>query len=137
MTELLLTVEDVSPLVPDASAEKLEILIEDVLARARNLVPQLTGALSEDQAKAAKGIIRNAVARRADAGNGAVTTEANRTGDFSQSVTREGGRERPLFYQSELDELRALFNDGLKRARAFSIDMAGGRASLTHLPSWW
>lgn len=137
MTQLTLTVDDVKPLAPDASDEKLSILIEDIVARAKNLVPALAGDLTEDQAKAAKGVIRNAVARRADAGTGAVVTESNRTGDFSQSVTREGGREKPLFYQSEIDELRALFNDGVKRAKAFSIDMTGGRASVTHLPSWW
>ena len=124
MNYLSLEWDEVRPLVPNVSDERGQILVEDVLARALGLVPELGDKLTDTQIAVAKAVIRKAVARWADSGSGGVTTKSQTAGPFQTSETYEGRGDRPLFYDSEIDELRSLFRvDGEdpNKAKAYSL----------------
>jgi len=115
--------EEVAPLVPNVTEAKGRILLEDVMARAKNLVPELEDKLTESQNSVAKAIIRKAVARWADSGSGGVTTKSQTAGPYQTSETYEGRGDRPLFYDSEIAELRAIFtlDDVAPKSKVFSV----------------
>lgn len=125
MNYLTLEWEEVSPLIPNVPEAKGRILVEDVVARAKNLVPELEAQLTDSQVAVAKAVIRKAVARWADSGSGGVTTKSQTAGPYQTSETYEARGDRPLFYDSEIDELRAIFIGGdelgKSKSRAFSI----------------
>lgn len=103
--------------------EKAEALIEDALARAARVAPciRLT-ALSADHALAARGIIRDAVLRKNDAGTGAVQQQT--AGPFGQTLDTREPR-RALFWPSEIAELQAIcaeHNGTAVSTRAGEID---------------
>lgn len=137
MAYLELQYEDVQPLVPGESQAKVQIHIEDALARAMSLVPELSGEVTDAQASAAKAIIRRAVARTAEAGSGAVVTQSQSAGPLSHSQTVENKKAGQLFWANEVQELKALFTeDSPTKGKAFSIDMAVRREPLG-VPVWW
>ncbi|MFD9730901.1 hypothetical protein [Micrococcus luteus] len=124
MNYLSLEWDEVRPLVPNVSDERGQILVEDVLARALGLVPELGDKLTDTQIAVAKAVIRKAVARWADSGSGGVTTKSQTAGPYQTSETYEARGDRPLFYDSEIDELRSLFRvDGEdpNKAKAYSL----------------
>ena len=123
MNYLTIEWEEVAPLVPNVTEAKGRILLEDVMARAKNLVPELEDKLTESQNSVAKAIIRKAVARWADSGSGGVTTKSQTAGPYQTSETYEGRGDRPLFYDSEIAELRAIFtlDDVTPKSKAFSV----------------
>lgn len=123
MNYLTLEWEEVAPLVPNISPEKGKILVEDITARAKNLVPELSDKLSDDQRAVAKAVLRKALVRWADSGTGGITTRSQTAGPYQTSETYEARGDRPLFYDSEIAELRAIFFDGesLVGKKAFSI----------------
>lgn len=125
MNYLSLEWDEVRPLVPNVSDERGQILVEDVLARAVGLVPALGDKLTDAQIAVAKAVIRKAVARWADSGSGGVTTKSQTAGPFQTSETFEARGDRPLFYDSEIDELRNLFRvegEDIKKGKAYSLD---------------
>ena len=63
MNYLSIEWSEVAPLVPNVSEEKGRILIQDVMARAIGLVPELAGGLTDQQLAVAKAVIRKAVAQ--------------------------------------------------------------------------
>lgn len=125
MNYLSLEWDEVRPLVPNVSDERGQILVEDVLARAVGLVPALGDKLTDTQIAVAKAVIRKAVARWADSGSGGMTTKSQTAGPFQTSETYEARGDRPLFYDSEIDELRNLFRvegEDIKKGKAYSLD---------------
>lgn len=122
MNHLSIEWSEVAPLVPNVSEDKGRILVQDVMARAIGLVPDLAGELTDHQLAVAKAVIRKAVARWADSGSGGVTTKSQTAGPFQTSETFEARGDRPLLYDSEIDELRAVFaGEELPKRRAFSV----------------
>lgn len=124
MSYLNIEWSEVAPLVPNVSEDKGKILLEDVMARAIGLVPELANQLTDHQLAVAKAVIRKAVARWADSGTGGVVTKSQTAGPYQTSETYEGRGDRPLFYDSEIAELKAIFSPGdalAKKSKAFSV----------------
>lgn len=121
MPAVVLTTDDLDPFATIDSA-KAQAMIDTALARAARVAPCIRDAdLSIDNAEAAKGVIRDAVLRWHDAGNGAVSQQT--AGPFSQSVDTRTPR-RGLFWPSEIEELQAICRDHSddEPTGAFSID---------------
>lgn len=123
MSYLSMEWSEVAPLVPNITEERGQILLEDVMARAVGLVPELADSLSDPQLAVARAVIRKAVARWADSGSGGVTTKTRTTGPLQSSETYEARGDRPLFYDSEIAELKGIFTpDGVTaKKKAFSV----------------
>lgn len=134
MATLTLTLPEVTPLLDSTkkhSDEKVQIIIDDVLARVIGHVPQLGVAIDESQLRTAKAIVRKIVVRELDRGSGGVITQNNSqsTGGFStqDSTTIDNSKSTWLIYPSEITELRAIVaNERPSAGKAFSIDMLGG-----------
>ena len=124
MPAVTLTPDDLAPFAT-IDVVKAQAMIDTALARAARVAPCVRDeTLSVDNSEAAKGIIRDAVLRWHDSGNGAVTQQT--AGPFSQSVDTRAPR-RGLFWPSEVDELQAICRDhsGEDKAGAFSVDTIG------------
>ena len=92
------------------SETKARILIQDAMARAGALVPELYGELFEPQAKAASAILRRVILRSAQTGSGAVVQQSVSTGGYSESQTIDNkSMDRGLFMKHEIQELKNLF----------------------------
>lgn len=120
MPKVDLTVEEILVFNPDLPTDKIEVLIRDGLALARRAAP----CIDEDSfmyPEAAAAIIRAAVLRWAESGGGAISSQTNVAGPFTQQQswdTRQA--RRSLFFPSEVTELQRLCQTN-KRA-AFSVD---------------
>lgn len=105
---LVIPVDDVMAFSPDLDRELVQILLRDGLAMARMIAP----CIDEPDfafADVASAIIRSAVLRWAESGSGAVQSESQSAGPFSQSVTFDTRQtRRSLFYPSERAELEKL-----------------------------
>ena len=124
-------------LVPFAriDEDKASIMIDDAEAMAAMVAPCLLDpAFLADPAYAgpARAIIRAAVLRWEDAGNGAVQQET--VGPFSHTLDTRQSR-RGMFYPSEVEQLRQLCTRfaGSASSGAFAIDMA---PTVTAHPPW-
>lgn len=104
---------------------KAAILIEDAMARASALVPELYGELLEPQAKAASAILRRVILRSAQTGSGAVVQQSVSTGGYSESQTIDNkSTDRGLFMKHEIEELKNLFpKTNSRKGKAFSISL--------------
>lgn len=115
-----------SDLAPFATIEesKAHALIEDALSRAARFAPCIRDiTLSEDHSFAARGVIRDAVLRKNDAGTGAVQQQT--AGPFGQTLDTREPR-RALFWPSEIAELQAIcaeHNGTTVSTRAGEMDM--------------
>lgn len=124
MAYLTLTWAEVSPLIPNVAEDKGKILLEDVLARAIGIVPELGEDMSDPKAGVAKAVVRKAVVRWADSGSGGTVTKSQTAGPYNTSETYENRGDKPLFYNSEIEELKALFATyEVKKGKAFSINL--------------
>lgn len=117
-----------SDLAPFAaiSAVKAQAMIDTALARAARVAPCIRDeSLSDDDAEAAKGIIRDAVLRWDESGNGALVQQT--AGPFSQAVDNRM-QCRGLFWPSEIEELQAICaaHAGGEPTGAFAVDTALG-----------
>lgn len=124
MPAVTLTPSDLAPFA-DIDEVKAQAMVDTALARAARVAPCIRDdSLSADNAEAAKGVIRDAVLRWHEAGNGAVRQQT--AGPFSQSVDTRSPR-RGLFWPSEVDELQAICRDhsGAAPAGAYSVDTVG------------
>ena len=121
MPAVTLTLADLTPFAA-IEETKAQAMIDTALARAARVAPCIRDeTLSDDNAEAAKGIVRDAILRWHDSGSGAVTQQT--AGPFSQTVDTRAPR-RGLFLPSEEEELRAICRDhnGEERAGAFNVD---------------
>jgi hypothetical protein len=101
---------------------KAQEMIDDALARAARVAPCIRDtALSADNSRTARSIIRDAILRWNDAGSGGIAQQS--AGPFQMTVdTRQ--RRRELFTDADKDELRAICRDhaGVVGGGAFGID---------------
>ena len=129
MPAVSLALSDLAPFA-DISSTKAEALIEDALARAARVAPCLTDStLSDVNAAAAKGVIRDAILRKNDAGSGALAGQT--AGPFGMTLdTRQP--HRTLFWPSEIEELQSICADHTGRGssgKAFSVDLTPERTA--------
>ncbi|MFC9769751.1 hypothetical protein [Rhodococcus jostii] len=117
MAAVEITFDDLSPFAPTLVEGKAQLMIDDAIATAAVVAPCI---LDEDftAGAAAKAIIRGALVRWAEAGSGAVVTQA--AGPFSQALDTRQVR-RAMFYPSEITDLQRLCRT-IGRGRAFTID---------------
>ena len=100
-----LTAADMAPLLPDAPQELLAVVIEDVQNYALAEVPELLLArLNEGQRARVKSILRVAVKRYVDAGDGTVVRQ-EAPGGYAQSNDATGLRRGGILYRRELETL--------------------------------
>lgn len=121
-----LEVEDVKPLVSDAKIAdaKIRIMIDDITARAVGLVPELDTDMTYAQEALARAVLRKAVVRWIESGAGGISTRSEAAGPYSVQETYEARGDRPLFYDSEIAELKSIFPHVYNnKQKAYSINM--------------
>jgi len=130
MAIALLTPADLAPFAPDLDQNQAEAMIGDATAMAYLLAPCLPNLDPGDhRIAAAKAIVRAAILRWHDAGNGVQTTDQQTGGPFTNTVTTQA--RTSMFWKSDETKLRALCGGG----KAFALDTIpddGGRE-----PDWW
>lgn len=114
-----LTKDDLTPFVPNIDEDLAQAMIADALALAARIAPCIRGeSLDEHDEAAAKAVIRGAILRWHDSGNGAYVQK--QAGPF-QLTTDNRQTRKSLFFPSEINELQAIC--GTQRAgSAFTID---------------
>lgn len=116
MPAVTLAPDDLEPFATIETA-KAEAMIEDALALAARVAPCILDADFE-HAGAAKALLRGAVLRWHEAGQGVVQHQG--AGPFQQSIDTRQPR-RAMFQPSEIAELQELCRDGAPSG-AFSVD---------------
>lgn len=121
MAAVQLVPEDLEPFA-EIPRPKAEAMIEDVLAMAAAVAPCITSpTFTKD--RAARAILRGAVLRWHDAGNGAVQTEQTSIDDYSRSQTVDTrSSRRGLFWPGEITDLQRLCAES-GSGGAFTIDL--------------
>lgn len=121
--------EDLAPfaVIDDAKAEAM---IGDALAVATRVAPCIVDA-DFAYADAAKAVLRAAVLRWNDAGNGARQQET--VGPFGITVDTRTQR-RGMFWPSEIEQLQDLCK-GVEASGAYSVDTACGWLGAVHADS--
>ena len=109
---IILTGPELLALRPSLSIGEAEAMITGAVARAVIIAPCIARP-GFPHAEAAKGIILDALLRRADAGSGIVVTQT--AGPYSQ--TTDGKSTLNLFTQQEREDLAGLCKQGRTRAR--------------------
>ncbi|MBP2211089.1 hypothetical protein JOJ87_001433 [Rhodococcus ruber] len=117
MAAVAMTVDDLIPFAPTIDEAKAALMIEDAIATASVVAPCILEDTFVHEA-AAKAIIRGAILRWNDSGNGAVVSQA--AGPYSQTIDTRVNR-RSMFYPSEITDLQRLCQ-AYKRGRAFTVD---------------
>lgn len=127
MAEPLLTPADLVPFVPDIDPGKAQEMITDVLALAGLAAPCLDDEnLDPKKAAAAKAILRGAVLRWNEAGQGGRTQVTNTALGFQHSESFDNSTpRRSLLWPSEIAQLQKICAAGGGRS-AWSYDTAGG-----------
>ncbi len=127
MAEPLLTPADLVPFVPDIDPGKAQEMIDDVLALAGLAAPCLDDeGLDPKKAAAAKAILRGAVLRWNEAGQGGRTQVTSTALGFQHSESFDNSTpRRSLLWPSEIAQLQKICATGGGR-RAWSYDTAGG-----------
>lgn len=130
----ILSVDDLTPFVPDMERIKGQAMIEDALALAARVAPCVpTDAFTEDgvddpvgagaaRVAAAKAIIRGAVLRWHEAGTGAFQSKT--TGPFGETYDTRQTR-RGMFWPSEIEMLQELCAAASANSGAFTVDTLG------------
>ncbi|MGO1562605.1 MAG: hypothetical protein ACTHW7_12350 [Actinomycetaceae bacterium] len=132
----ILTPEDLDPFATIEPA-KAEAMIADAEAMAALAAPCILDEAFLDRpelAAALKALLRRAIVRWHDAGNGAVVQMG--AGPFQQTVAQGQNMPRNLFWPSEIEQLRDLcsqFND-VRSEGAFSIDTVPSSGIAGHMP---
>lgn len=122
MVAVSLSLADLSEFAPDLTAAKAAQMIEDALAMADLVAPCIgAGQLDERKAKAAKAILRRAILRWHDSGNGAVSQQVS--GIFTDVVDTRQQSSRSIFWPSEIKDLQKLCKADPEGA--WSYDAAG------------
>jgi hypothetical protein len=121
----LLTVLDLPADLTPASGLTVEQMVEDATALALLAAPCLSASLSLAQLGQARAILRGAVVRWAEAGSGALQSEA--IGTYSYTVDLRQQR-RGMFWPSEIAQLQKVC--GLQSSGAFSVDTVGTGGAL-------
>lgn len=128
----IVTPTDMATVLPGTDPALLATVIEDVQNYALARVPELgTSTLTPGQESQVRSVLRVAIKRYVDAGDGAITFQSA-PGGYSQSVDSAALRRGGLLYERELSTLRDILGiaSGSNRGKAM---MLGG--SVTHA-SW-
>lgn len=127
----LLTPADLAPFA-DIDAAKAQAMIEDALALAGEAAPCLDDEdLDPKKRAAAKAILRTAVLRWNESGQGGRKQVTDTAGVFQHSEVYDNSQpRRSLLWPSEITRLQKLCSDGGGR-QPWSYDTAGG-SSLRH-----
>lgn len=132
MTELI-TVDDLAPFAT-IDDDKAEAMVSDAVALALISAPCLSGDdLTDDQAAAAKAVLRSAVLRWNDTGTGAVTSQT--AGPYGQTIDTRQPR-RTLFWPSEITALQRICQ-GTDDGSAFSVDTAASPQTVHPTFNGW
>ena len=135
MASVTLTPADLAPFatIPEDQATAM---IEDALAMAVLAAPCLSdGQLDPKYAAAAKAVIRGAILRWHEAGNGALTQRQQTAGPFSQNESYDTrSQRRGMFWPSEIAQLQDICRQAgdVTPNAAFSFRLGG--ASSPHVP---
>ncbi|WP_396903043.1 hypothetical protein [Mycolicibacterium sp.] len=123
----LITPADLAPFAPDLDAGKAQAMIDDAVALAVVAAPCLdSDDLDEKKVAAAKAILRGAVLRWNEAGQGGRTQVTNTALGFQHSESFDNSTpRRSLFWPSEIAQLQKICATGGGRS-AWSYDTAGG-----------
>ncbi|OBK56331.1 hypothetical protein A5656_19665 [Mycobacterium gordonae] len=126
----LLTPADLCPFATIASA-KAEQMIEDALGMAEVVAPCITKPEFAHR-RAAKAILRGAILRWNEAGNGAATTKT--AGIYGQTVDTRQPR-KAMFFPSEIEQLQKLCRSDGDAGGAYFVDLLprGPRLSARQL----
>lgn len=117
MAAVNLAPEDLAPFA-DIDEAKALVMIEDAVAMAARVAPCIADDDFEHEA-AAKAVIRGAILRWNEAGQGALTQQG--AGPFQQSIDTRTAR-RGMFWPSEISDLQSMCRQD--REGAFSVDTA-------------
>lgn len=125
MAAVTITIDDLTPFAPGLDPVKAQAMIDDALALAARVAPCIK---DEDfqYPDAAKAVLRGAILRWNDSGNGAVSQQS--AGPYSQTIDTRTTR-RSMFWPSEITELQALCQE-TQEAKAYSVDTAPSFTSL-------
>ncbi|PND58124.1 hypothetical protein CRM90_09030 [Mycobacterium sp. ENV421] len=115
---LVITPADLDPFATIEEAKAVQ-MIEDALGMAELYAPCINSPEFAHR-RAAKAIIRGAILRWHEAGNGAATTKS--AGIYGQTVDTRQPR-KAMFYPSEIDQLKQLCRSDDEDGGAFSIDL--------------
>jgi len=130
---VVIALDDLLPFAPDLDPVKGQAMLADAVATAYLLAPCLQGPLTDEQAAAGRAIIRRAVLRWNDAGSGALASNTQSAGPFTE--TQNFGNPYQvgsMFWKSEVEQLRKICRAA---ATAFHIDTAPYTgAPLGHAP---
>lgn len=126
MAAVSITVDDLRVFAPDIDEAKALAMIEDAMATAIRVAPCIITEEFEHPG-AAKAILRAALLRWHESGNGAVTSQS--AGPFSQTIDTSTPRRR-LFWPSEIDDLAGLC--GAQSSGAFAIDTLATTTGIVH-----
>lgn len=113
-----LTIDDLTPFAPALDEAKANAMIADALALAARVAPCIL-EVDFEYDEAAKAILRGAILRWNDSGNGAYVQQT--AGQFSVVTDNRQGR-KSMFWPSEINELAALCGSGATRG-AYMVDM--------------
>lgn len=122
---LWITPADLGPFA-DIPPAKAQAMIDDAVASATTHVPELTSAvLSFEQGAQVLAVLRRAILRWNEQGNGAFTQQQATGGPFGQSWTTDTRQKasKGIFWPSEIAELQQIVATGAA-GRAFSVDLA-------------
>ncbi|MCV7317259.1 MULTISPECIES: hypothetical protein [Mycobacteriaceae] len=120
MPPLSITPSDLEPFA-DIEHDKAQAMCDDGLALAKSVAPCLKADdLDADTAAAAKAVLRGAILRRNDAGNGAIVEQV--AGPFGQTIDTRHAR-RPLLWPSEIEALQKLCRDLRGLSGAWDYDV--------------
>jgi hypothetical protein len=122
----LLTAADLAPFAT-IDAVKAAAMIEDALGMAEVVAPCIATPEFAHR-RAAKAILRGAILRWHEAGNGAAVTK--NAGIYGQTVDTRQPR-KAMFFPSEIDQLRKLCRADNDNGGAFTIDMLQAMPRLT------
>lgn len=126
MTEFI-TVDDLAPFATIDEAKAAQ-MIADAIALAMLAAPCLADELTEEQEAAAKAVLRGAVLRWNEAGNGALASQT--MGPLGVTLDTRQQR-RAMFWPSEIVDLQRICH-GADDGSAFSVDTATATPMVVH-----
>lgn len=131
MPAVEITPDDLEPFAT-IDVAKAEAMIADALAMAELVAPCIVEA-DFTHASAAKAILRAAILRWHDSGNGAVSQQV--AGVFQQTLDTRTAR-KSLFWPSEIEQLQGLCRD-VTQVKAFEVDLTPPGAGIVESDYWY
>lgn len=132
MPTVLITLADLAPFAPDLTEVKANAMIADALALAEASAPCLGDEeLDPKKAAAAKAILRGAILRWNESGQGGRSQVTDTAGVFQHSEAFDTTKpRRSLFFPSEIAQLQKICQDAASTRSAWGYDTAGSCGPL-------